>query len=136
MWPLLWFGVSLGSAQAMPADNRVPEAEAIERLEARIVMPAGAGALDEYDRVYTEVRRDGRRTILGQFTKRSLSEAIARSRGKPPPPPILRGLLSDLSQFKDGGCATLSLTDDVGSGTAPSVSCGSTLTLGGDRRAR
>ena len=65
---LLFFLVSAGpSPKPAFTDNRVPDAELISSVEAKVVIPAGAEPLTSYDRAYTQAKVDGKDYILGQM---------------------------------------------------------------------
>jgi len=104
---LLW-AAALGSAQT-PADPNV----IMDRIEARIVMPAGASPLTLYGRYYAwEPRDDGVRKVLGTYV-----------RGERPERHWVRQ--NELPLVLDGGCGIVTLTYDPDADRIERVECNS-----------
>lgn len=121
---LLFFLVSAGpSPKPAFTENRVPDAELISSVEAKVVMPAGAEPLTSYDRAYTQAKVDGKDYILGQMIDHRLMQEFAKHGSHPLPPPVRRVLVNEITPVFDGGCAILTLTFEVGSTEPPKLFC-------------
>jgi hypothetical protein len=125
MLALLLAGAAVPARPAI-TDNRVPDAALIAQMEARIVMPQGAGPLESYDRAYTEAKVDGRDFVVGQLIDHRFTKMVAAEHGQPLPPPVQRLLMKDIIPAFDGGCMIVRLRYDVASGRAPEARCNPT----------
>ncbi|GAM99603.1 hypothetical protein U91I_03257 [alpha proteobacterium U9-1i] len=89
---------------------------AIGALEARIVMPAGAEGLAEYDRYYSGVRLGEREGVHGVLLLRRAFGDISRGNMTPVEgmANVYRGDAEKLPLVSDGGCSVVTLYFDLG----------------------
>ena len=120
---IMSLAAALQPPQPRMADNHIPDAALVARVEAAAVMPNGAEPLASYDRAYTQARIDGKDMLLGQLIHHSMMEEIARARHQALPPPIRRVLMGDMVAVFDGGCGILTLIYEVGANRPPRVIC-------------
>jgi hypothetical protein len=111
--------------QAQPhiTDSHIPDASLVEMVEARAVMPNGAGPLATFDRTYTQVMLDGQDVLVGQLRDHRMTEEIARAEHRELPPPIRRALIGDMVPAFDGGCGILTLFYEIEANTPPRIVC-------------
>jgi len=83
-----------------------PDRSLIAEIEAKLVMPEGAGPLSGYARQYTGVTEGGRAKVRGSFIAYGF---VPRST---PPVTIVKELVP---LIEDGGCAVVNLEFDVAS---------------------
>lgn len=105
------------------SDNRIPDAALVSGVEAKVVMPKGAGSLASYDRSYTQAKLEGKDYVLGQMIDHRLVQEFATHGTHPLPPPVRRVLINEIMPAFDGGCAILTLTYEIGSADPPKVVC-------------
>ncbi len=124
----------VGLAISSPATAAAPDPALVARIERSVTLPAGAGALDSYDRYYAPGVFFGRKAIVGVYLATYVGDHRVRfqrgEHGAQPRPSERKGrvrLVAEAAQLPegimDGGCAEIHIAWDLAASRILTVQC-------------
>ena len=115
------FGTLSISAFASPPTGEpwLPSPGDIQRVEAKVTLPAGASPMNAYVRYYAGTTHDGHQIIRGVY----LVTAVVKDMHQDSRPGIRIVTERDIPEIDDGGCHQVNVEYDVATDTVTRIRC-------------